>query len=187
MGQGDRGTRAHALARRVSQWDERRAGERWLAPAPTPLPSSRRPQTAVRPWKTAQGADRYSLWSTSWRDSSLAARAEAYDDHAAIEAELKAEKGGRQRHRRRQQRLAAQAALIVLTDCAPKLLAWSRGGLVQESPFAHAGSYRSVKELFPIPGKVRMEEGQLVQLRLKASHPLAKPMLTCLPRLFDAV
>ena len=42
----------------------------------------------------------------------LAALAEAYDERAAIEAAMKAEKGGRQLHRRRQRRLAAQEALV---------------------------------------------------------------------------
>jgi hypothetical protein len=82
--------------------------------------------------------------------------------------------------------LAAQEALILLTDLAHTLLAGCRGWMFQDSPCAHAGIYQIVKELFPIPGKVMMEEGQLVQWRLKASHPLAKPMLACLTRLFDA-
>ena len=46
--------------------------------------------------------------TTSLLDYSLAALAEAYDDRAAIEAELKADKGGLQLHRRRKQRLAAE-------------------------------------------------------------------------------
>ncbi len=186
LGKGYSGKRAKALARSVPQWEELRTGERWIAPAPTPLHYYRRTQTAVMQWKTDQGAYRHSLLTTSLLDYSLAALAEAYDDRAAIEAELKADKGGLQLHRRRKQRLAAQEALILLTDLAHNLLAWSRGWMFQDSPFAHAGIYRIVKELFPIPGKVMIEEGQLVKLRLKASHPLAKPMLACLTRLFDA-
>lgn len=61
----------------------------------------------------------------------------------------------------------------------------SRGWLFCNSPFAEAGISRIVKELFPIPGKVRVEEGQIVKLRLKVSHPFAKPMLACLKRVFD--
>ena len=37
LGKGYSGTRAKALAQVVPQWEERRAGERWIAPAPTPL------------------------------------------------------------------------------------------------------------------------------------------------------
>jgi hypothetical protein len=61
VGKGYRGQRANALARSVSQWEERRAGERWIAPTPTPLHSDRRTQTAVMQWKTDQGAYRHSL------------------------------------------------------------------------------------------------------------------------------
>jgi hypothetical protein len=101
LGKGYRGKRAKALARSVPQWEELRTGERWIAPAPPPLHYSRRPQTAVMQWKTDQGAYRHSLLTTSWLAYSLAALAEAYDDRAAIEAEVKADKGGLQLHRRR--------------------------------------------------------------------------------------
>jgi hypothetical protein len=123
--------------------------------------------------------------TTSVLDDSLAALAEAYDDRAAVEAEIKAAKGGLQRHRRRKKRLAAQEALVVLTALAHTLLAWTRDWLFRDSPVADAGLYRMVKERFPIPGTVRVEGGQIVKLRLKTSHPLAKPMLACLTRSFD--
>src|SRR5947208_13676921 len=104
-------------------------------------------------WKTDQGAYRHSLLTTSLLDYSLAALAEAYDDRAAVEAELKADKGGLQLHRRRNQRLAAQAALVLLTDLAHNLLAWRRGWLFQAPPCAQAGIYRIVNQVLPIPGK----------------------------------
>jgi hypothetical protein len=104
---------------------------------------------------------------------------------AAIAAEIKADNGGLPRHRRRQQRLAAQEALVFLTDCAPNLLAWTRGWMLRNSPVAEAGIYRMVKELWPIPGQVTVQGGPLVELRLQASHPRARPMLACLTRLFD--
>jgi hypothetical protein len=73
----------------------------------------------------------------------------------------------------------------LLTDLAHNLLAWSRDWLFRNSPVAKAGIYRIVKELFPIPGKVRVEEGPIVKRRLKASQPFAKPRLACLKRGFD--
>ena len=185
LSKGYSGKRAKAFARAVPQWEELCTGERWIAPAPTPLRYYRRTQSAVLQWKTEQGQWRHSLLITSLLDYSLAAVAEVYDNRAAIEAELKADKGGLQLHRRRKRRLAAQEALVLLTDLAHNLLAWTRDWMLHDSPFADAGIYRIVKELLPIPGKVVMEEGQLVKLRLKQSHPLAKPMLVCLTRLFD--
>ncbi len=133
------GKRANAFARAVPRWEELRPGERWIAPAPTPLHYYRRTQTAVLKWKTEQGQYRHSLLTTSLREYSLRELADAYDDRAAIEAEFKADKGGLQVHRRRKQRLAAQEALVLLTDLAHNLLAWTRGWLFHASPFADAG------------------------------------------------
>ena len=185
LAKGYSGKRANAFARAVPRWEALRAGERWIAPAPLPLRYYRRTQTVVVKWRTEQGRYGHSLLTTSLLEHSLAALAEAYDDRAAIEAEIKADKGGLQLHRRRKQRLAAQEALVLLTDLAHNLLAWTRGWMFRDSPFADAGIYRMVKELLPIPGKVTVQGGQLVKLRLKESHPLARPMLACLTRLFD--
>jgi hypothetical protein len=179
---GYSGKRAKAFARLVTCWQELRPGERWIAPAPVPLRYYRRTQTAVVKWKTEQGTYRHSLLTTSLREYPLGALAAVYDDRAAIEAEIKADKGGLHLHRRRKRRLAAQEALVLLTDLAHNLLAWTQSWMLRDSLFADAGIYRIIKELLPIPGKVTVKEGQIVKLRLKASHPLAKPMLACLTR-----
>jgi hypothetical protein len=185
LAKGYSGKRAKAFARAVPQWEELRTGARGMAPAPTPRRYYRRTQTVGLQWKTAQDTYRPSLLITALMEHALAARAAVYDDRAAIAAELKADKGGRQLHRRRQQRLAAQEALVLLPDLAHNLLAWTREGIFRDSPWADAGIYRMVKELWPIPGNVVIDAGHSVQLRLKTSHPLAKPMLVCLARLFD--
>jgi hypothetical protein len=70
-------------------------------------------------------------------------------------------------------------------DLAHNLLVWTRGWLFGNSPIANAGIYRMVKELFPMPGKILVHEGQIMKLRLTASHPRAKSMLACLTRSFD--
>jgi hypothetical protein len=147
----------------VPWWEELRPGERWIAPAPTPLRYYRRTQTAVLKWKTEKGTYGHNLLTTSLLESSLGELAEASDDRAAIEAEIKADKGGRQVHRRRKQRLTAQKALVLLTDLAHNLLAWTCDWRFHGSPSADAGIYRMVKDLFPIPGKVMVEEGQIVK------------------------
>jgi Transposase DDE domain group 1 len=181
LAKGYSGKRANACARAVSQWEELRSGERWIAPAPTPLHYYRRTQTAVLKWKTEQGKYGHSLLTTSLREYSLGELAERYDDRAAIEAEFKADKGGLQLHRRRKQRLAAQEALVLLTDLAHNLLAWSRGWLFRNSPFAEAGIYRIVKELFPIPGKVVMPRGAPGGMKMVLSSPDRGLSIQCCP------
>lgn len=185
LAKGYRGTRAKAFAQAVPWWEELRTGERWMAPAPMPLRYDRRTQPAVVKWKTEQGTYQESLLTSSLMEHALDALAETSDDRAAIEAELNADQGGLPLHRRRQQRLAAQEALVLLTDLAHNLLAWTREWIFRDSPFVDAGIYRMVNELLPIPGKVVVEEGHIVKRRLQTSHPLAKPMLVCFARLFD--
>ncbi len=185
LANGSSGKRAPAFARAVPQWEERRTGARWIAPAPTPRRYDRRTQTAVLTWQTEQDPSRHSLLITSLMEHSWAARAEVYDDRAAIEAELQADTAGLQLPRRRKQRLAAQEALVLLTDLAHNLLAWTREWIFRDSPLAEAGIYRMGQELLPIPGKVVIDEGHIVKLRLKTSPPRAEPMLVCLARLFD--
>src|SRR5262249_15811182 len=46
LAKGSSGQRAKAFARDVARWEERRTGERWMAPAPTPLRYDRRTQPA---------------------------------------------------------------------------------------------------------------------------------------------
>jgi hypothetical protein len=123
LGKGYSGKRAKAFARAVPRWEELRPGERWMAPAPTPRRDDRRTRTAVLKWKTEKGTYGPSLLTTSWLEYALGELAEADDDRAAIEAEINADNGGLQVHRRRKQRLAAQEALVLLTDLAHNLLA----------------------------------------------------------------
>src|SRR5512132_1818867 len=180
---GDRGKRAQAFARAGPPWEARRPGARGMAPAPTPRRSERRTQTVGWQWQTAQDTSRPSLLSTALREHSLAALAEGDEDRAALEAELQADQGGLQRHRRRQPRLAAQEAVVWRTDLAHHLLAWTRAWICRDSPWAEAGIDRRVNDLWPIPGKGVIDAGHSVTLRLKTAHPLAKPLLVCLARL----
>ena len=180
--QGYRGTRAKAVAPGGPRGDALRPGERGLAPAPMALRDDRRPQTAGLPWKTAPGTSPHRLLTTSGMAPPLAALAASEDHRAALEAERNAEPGGLPRHRRRQQRLAAQDARVLLTDGAPHLLAWTRSGMFRDAPVVEAGLDRRRTALWPIPGTVVGEEGPLVKRRLQTAHPLAKPLLACLAR-----
>jgi hypothetical protein len=182
---GSRGTRAPAFARAVLPWDARRTGARGRAPAPTPRRADRRTQTVVWPWPTAQDTSRPRRLSTAVRAPAVAARAAGDADRAALAAELKAAPGGRPRPRRRQPRRAAQDALVWRTDGAHPLRAWTRAGLVRDSPGADAGLDRRGNERVPIPGPGVIEAGPSVKRRRQTAHPRATPMRVCLARLGD--
>ena len=49
-----------------------------------------------------------------------------YDERARIETEIKADKGGLLLPKRRKKQFEVQEALILLTDLAHNILAWSR-------------------------------------------------------------
>lgn len=180
------GKRAQAFARAVSTWTLVRTGEcpRWVAPAVKPHRYCRRTQQVVVRWQTEKAGLKHSLLITSQLGWSPPQVADAYDDRGAMEAEIKADKGGLWLPKRRKKQLAAQEALVLLTDLAHNLLAWLGVWMLQGSPLEGAGIRRIVKDLLPIPGKVWFKEGQMVKLRLKDLHPHAKPMLSCVERLF---
>ena len=79
-----------------------------------------------------------------------------------------------------EQHLAAQEAWLVLTDIAHNLLAWLRPWMTDGSPFAGFGPQRPVDDLLTIPGQLHFEGERLERVALKASHPYAGEMQSCL-------
>lgn len=187
LAKGYSGKRAKAFARAVrDDWLLVRGGEqpRWLSAAVTPHRYCRRTQQVVVRWHTEKKGLCHSVLITSQLDWSPQQVVDTYDDRAAMEAEIKADKGGLWLPQRRKRQFTAQEALVLLTDLAHNLLAWLRVWMLQGSPLEGAGIRRIVKDLLPIPGKVWFQDGQMVKLRLKDLHPLASPILHCLGRLF---
>jgi hypothetical protein len=71
-----------------------------------------------------------------------------YDDRGACETEIQADKGGLKMERRRKKRLAAQEALILLTDVAHNLLAWVPQWMFPDEPLATFGTIRLIEDVF---------------------------------------
>jgi len=110
-----------------------------------------------------------------------------YDERARMENEIKAEKGGLLFPKRRKKPLEAQEAFGLLTDFAHNLVAWSRDFWAAEPKIGDLGLYGIVKKIMTIPGTLTFEDGKLVKARLQATHPLAKPVVSCLSRLLRDV
>jgi len=66
---------------------------------------------------------------------------------------------------------------------AHNILAWSRDFWTAELAIGDIGIYSIVNKIMSIPGKVTFQDGELVKVRLQATHPLAKPVVSCLSRL----
>jgi hypothetical protein len=144
----------------------------------------RRTQTVVLRWQSEKTRRfKYALWICSLIDRDLVQISRLYDERAGIEHEIKADKAGWLRPRRRKQHWNAQEALGLVTDLAHHILAWTRQFWAAQPAIGNVGIYFIVNEILPIPGKLSFNDDQLVNVRLQASHPLAKPVLEGLARL----
>lgn len=177
--------RALAFARQVRYWQQL-DGAKWIAPAPTHLCRRyyRRTQMLVLRWQNPRSKQfKYALLISSLVDHDIVHVSHLYDDRAGIENEIKADKGGLLLPRRRKKHLHAQETLVLLTDLAHNILAWTRRFWAPAPPLGYAGIYFIINEILPIPGKLQFQDRQLVKVRLQATHPLAKPVLACLSRM----
>ncbi len=116
-------------------------------------------------------------------DYDLIQISQLYDDRASIENEFKADKAGLLLPRRRKKQFNAQEALVLLTDLAHNIVAWTRHFWAAQPEIGDIGIYSIVNKIMPIPGKVMFADDHLVKVRLQATHPLAKPVLACLSRI----
>lgn len=185
LSKGYSGKRATAFARQVRQWQQLES-DKWIAPAPRHLAHRyyRRTQTAVLRWQNQKNRQfKHALLICSLVDRDLGQISRLYDERAGIENEIKADKGGLLLLRRRKKQLNAQAALVLLTDLAHNILAWSRRFWAAEPEIGNVGIYFIINEILPIPGKLMFQNRQLAKVRLQATHPLAKPVLSCLSRI----
>jgi hypothetical protein len=179
------GKRAKAYAQRVTTWQPLQPNQRWMAPVTLAVRYCRPTQTLLLRWRAEGGQLKHALLISSLLDLSPAELAALYDDRGAIESEIKADKVGLVMPKRRKKSLPAQEALILLTDLAHNLLAWLHPWMLEGSPFEGFGPQRLVRDVLAIPGKVMMKDGCPLKVRLKKSHPYAKPVLECLKRLFN--
>jgi hypothetical protein len=69
-----------------------------------------------------------------------------YDQRGACETQIQADKGGLKLTQRRKQCLPAQEALVLLTDLAHNLLAWTVHWMALEPPLAAFGTTRLIED-----------------------------------------
>jgi len=144
----------------------------------------RRTQTVVLRWQSEKTRRfKYALLICSFIDRDLVQISRLYDERAGIENEINADKAGVLLPRRRKTHGNAHEALVLVTDLAHHIFAWTRQFGASQPAIGNVGIYFIVNEILPIPGKLSFNDDQLVKVRLQASHPLAKPVLEGLARL----
>jgi hypothetical protein len=188
LSKGYSGKRATAFARHVRTWQQLDTYT-WITAAPPDLCHRyyRRTQTVMLRWQSEKTRRfKHALLICSLMDRDLLHVSHLYDQRASIENEIKADKAGLLLPRRRKKHWHAQQALVLLTDLAHNILAWTRRFWAPEPALGDVGIYFIVNEILPIPGKLSFDERELVKLRLQVTHPLAKPVLSGLSRMLGA-
>jgi hypothetical protein len=184
IAKGYSGKRAAAYARRVVHWTEIRPGERWVALSPVPLLFPVPTQTVVVQWLTSKERFRHALYITTDLEATPTEVAATYDARGAGEVEIQSDHMGLLLRRRRKRRLVAQEMLVLLNDLAHNWLAWLHAWVLKDSRFSDFGPKRIVRDLLTIPGEADIANDELLELRLKASHPYAAAMAEALERLW---
>jgi Transposase DDE domain group 1 len=183
---GFNGKRAKAFASRIpaAAWHPVGVG-RAVAIVPNAPRYARRTQTLLLRWTNPSAQTGYATLVHSLLDREWVTIPALFDGRGAMESEIKADKGGLLMPKRRKKRLAAQEALILLTDVAHNLLAWSHDWMLGESRFRLLGPYALVNDLLCIPGRVRFKGDKLQMVALRDTHPYAADMRLCLVQLLE--
>jgi hypothetical protein len=186
MMKGYNGKRATAFARQIADtdWYPLRA-DRWVAVVPKAPRYARRTQTLVLRWLTDSKQLQHATLVHSLLDQDWHTVPNLYDGRGAMETEIKADKAGLLIPKRRKKRAAAQEALILLSDWAHNILAWSRHWMFTDSRFANFGPTALVNDVLCLPGEIVIKGDQLQMVALRESHPYALEMTTCLVKLLE--
>jgi hypothetical protein len=169
---GSGGRRPGSLARRipVDQWQDL-GNSRWIAATINPPAYLRPIQHWVLRWKTDKGRIKHSTILCSINEWSAAEIVDHYDDRGGCETEIRSDKSGLKLAKRRKLHVSAQETLILLTDVAHNLLAWTTPILFPEGPFAAFGPLRLIEDILAMPGELVFEQGKLLEVRLNRNHP----------------
>jgi hypothetical protein len=114
-------------------------------------------------YNTTSHGFKHALLVCSLLDLDLFEISHLCDERARIETEIKADKGGLLLPKRRKKQFEAQEALILLTDLAHNILAWSRDFWAAEAKIGDLGIYGIINQIMMIPGKLTFEDGKLVK------------------------
>jgi hypothetical protein len=153
-------------------------------PEPVELAKPTRQYAVRTPSKEAAGGYHHAVLVTSRTDLTMDESLAEYDGRAGMEADLKADKRGLALAVLRKRKLAAQEVLVLLIQLAHNLLIWARAWLTAAAPrLAELGIVRLLREVWAVPGRVKLAGGQVRRVRLRAEHPRARDVCRGLRRL----
>jgi hypothetical protein len=153
-------------------------------PEPVALARPTRQYAVRTPSKEAAGGYHYAVLVTSRVELTSGEALAEYDGRAGMEADLKADQRGLGLAGLRKRKLAAQEVLALLIQLAHTMLVWARGWLAAAAPrLADLGIVRLMREVWAIPGRVKLAGDRVQRVRLRAEHPRARDACRGLRRL----
>jgi hypothetical protein len=178
------GRRPDAYARRVAEdaWQSLR-DDRWVAPVAAAPVYTRPTACLLLRWLAADRSIKHALIVSSVTTWTMAETIAQYDDRGACETEIQADKGGLQLERRRKTHLAAQEALVLLTDLAHNVLAWMVQWMFVNDAVAGFGTSRLIEDVLRVSGRLFFDGERLTEVQLNRQHPYADTVATGLERL----
>ena len=174
-------SRVKKLVQGITAWQPTSSPGREAAPVPTPVALAKPTQQyAVRtPSKEQTDGYYYAVLVSTRSELPMSATVDHYDGRAGIEAEIKADKHGLALATIRKHKLAAQTMVVLLTELAHNVLIWSRRWLAPHAPhLAGCGIVRLIHEVWAVPGRVKLIDGEPLHSRLKQGHPRAHALLS---------
>lgn len=182
---GSGGQRPNSFARQVAptDWQVLRPDDRWVARAVNPPTYAEPVQHLVLRWRNQKGELKHATVVCSILAWSMTEVINHYDARGSCETEIQADKGGLKLCKRRKKQPSAQEALILLTDIAHNLLAWSSPWMFPDGPLAQFGTTRLIEDVLAIPGHLIFDDEQLVEVQLNQLHPHASQVAQGLERL----
>src|SRR5919202_4774760 len=169
--------RVQKVVRPIQAWQPTARPGREVAAVPEPVRLAKPTlQYAVRTPSKAQAAGyHYAVLVTSRVDLPMQAVVDRYDGRAAMEADLKSDKHGLGLGVVRQRKLAAHQMLGLLGQLAHNVVIWARTWLAAGAPrLASLGIVRLGRDVWAIPGRVKLVGAQVQRVRLCALHPRAR-------------
>jgi hypothetical protein len=181
IGKGFSARRANVLRKQVERWDP--YDHRSYIGRVKPTFELGRPIDVIVKKRLHKGVLKYSYYVTTLSFPSKMAFMHCYDLRGAAEIEqFRADKSALHLSARRKRCFIAQKALILLNDLTHNLLSHFRRHALVDSPFAHWGLKRIVRDLFAVPGSLYFAAGELKRIELLETHPYAEALIICLEK-----
>jgi len=159
LSKGYAARRTGSIARKAvhAHWLEL-GSERWVTLAPQAPTYVRPVQYLLLRWQTEKGDLKHATVICSVLEWSWSRIIEYYDDRGACETEIQADKAGLKICKRRKRHLAAQETLILLSDLAHNLLAWTKQWMQMPGEFSTYGTTRTTEDVLSVPGLLKFDE-----------------------------